>query len=261
MSSKDKPKKDEPFFVGWAPTDKIDRRFLLRASLSLIAIGAGAGALVAAVQLPPGDGMWNPDDERDWAGLVVRDPYPMLRTRALDGTPRTAFVVSSSKRGVQQRLGDFAGPAVIRGSLIARGKNAMIAVSDEPTWLRAANEQEVAQIGGGLAAWQAADRGAVVYRGEILDSKCWFGAMRPGQGKPHKSCAALCIRGGLPPVFCLGDLCGTGENIPLLTDAAGAPHGLDLLALVGDPVIASGRLMQTGDVTEFRVDLADIRRL
>lgn len=261
MSPRDKPDRDEPFFVGWAPTNKVDRRFLLFASLGLIAVGVGAGALVAAEQLPPGDGMWNPDDEKDWAGLLVRDPYPMLRTRAIDGTVRTAFVVSSSKRGVQQRLGDFSGPAVVRGSLIARGKNAMIAATDEANWLRPANAQETAQIGDGLTDWQPAERGSVVYRGEILDSKCWFGAMRPGQGKPHKACASLCIRGGLPPVFCPGDTCGSGKSIPLLTDGNGRPHGLDLIPFVADPVMAAGRMVQIGDVTEFRVNLSSISRL
>lgn len=37
--------------------------------------------------------------------------------------------------------------------------------------------------------------------GEILDPKCYFGAMKPGEGKIHKSCAIRCISGGIPPVF------------------------------------------------------------
>ena len=48
----------------------------------------------------------------------------------------------------------------------------------------------VAQLPGDtLTSWTETALGEATYRGEILDSKCWFGAMQPGQGKPHKSCA------------------------------------------------------------------------
>ena len=185
---------DDSFFIGWGQTPPVDRRFLLLASLGLVVAAAGAGALIASKQLPPGDGTWNPDDERDWAGVLAREPYPALRTRALDGTPRTAYLVSSNKRGVQHRLGtNNEGPVVVRGSLIARGKNAMIAVADGDAWLRSAAPAQTQSDG--LTDWPEHDAGEVSYAGEILDSKCWFGAMQPGQGKPHKSCAALCIRG------------------------------------------------------------------
>ena len=38
-------------------------------------------------------------------------------------------------------------------------------------------------------------------KGEIVDSKCYFGAMRPGFGKTHRACAVRCISGGIPPVL------------------------------------------------------------
>lgn len=253
-------KRDDSFFIGWDKTPAVDRRFLLLASLGLLTVAAGAGALIASEQSPPGSGSWNPDDERDWAGELVRAPYPMLRTRAIDGTARTAYLVSSNKLGVQHRLGRFEnGPVVVRGSLIARGPNAMLAVADGDRWLRAATPADA--IGDGLVDWQAQDFGRATYAGEILDSKCWFGAMQPGQGKPHKSCAALCIQGGLPPVFCPQGLCGDGSSAPLLTDADGNPHTMALLPLVADPVSVKGRLVQIGDVRQFRAALADIKRL
>ena len=251
--------KDDSFFIGWDKTPPIDRRFLLLASLGLVVAAGGVGALIASEQAPPGNGSWNPDDERDWAGMLVRAPYPMLRTRAIDGTRRTAYLVSSNKLGVQNRLGAFEdGPVTVRGSLIARGANAMIAVADGDTWLRPAAAD---QAGAGLTDWLIEDLGEASYAGEILDSKCWFGAMQPGQGKPHKSCAALCIRGGLPPVFCPEALCGSAASAPLLTDADGKPHGMALLPLVADPVLAQGRMVQVGDVRQFRVALNGIRRL
>lgn len=37
--------------------------------------------------------------------------------------------------------------------------------------------------------------------GEIVDSKCYFGVMNPGLGKPHMSCAIRCVSGGIPAVL------------------------------------------------------------
>jgi len=39
------------------------------------------------------------------------------------------------------------------------------------------------------------------FEGEILDPKCYFGVMKPGEGKIHKSCAIRCISGGIPPIL------------------------------------------------------------
>ena len=41
----------------------------------------------------------------------------------------------------------------------------------------------------------------VTLSGEIIDPKCYFGAMKPGEGKIHKSCAIRCISGGTPPIL------------------------------------------------------------
>jgi hypothetical protein len=257
-----KPDHDEDFFVGWAEKPALSRRRFLAASLGLVALAGGAGFVLARAQQQPGNGSWDPDDERDWTGVLVRGPYPMLRTLALDGTPRTAYLVASNKHGIQHRLGDAPeGPVTIRGSLIARNRNAMIAVSDDEGWLRTAAPDLSPNDSGKLTAWTEEDLGPISYTGEILDSKCWFGAMQPGQGKPHKSCASLCISGGLPAVFCPSGLCGSGASIPLLTTADGQAHGMDILPLVADQVLATGRVVRVGDVTQFRVSLSDIRRL
>lgn len=41
----------------------------------------------------------------------------------------------------------------------------------------------------------------VKLRGQILDPKCYFGVMKHGEGKIHRSCAIRCISGGIPPVL------------------------------------------------------------
>ena len=45
------------------------------------------------------------------------------------------------------------------------------------------------------------EMGMLDVKGEIVDPKCFFGVMKPGEGKPHKDCAIRCILGGIPPVL------------------------------------------------------------
>ena len=84
------PRDDEPMFIGWADTPPADRRFFLRAGIGLTTSAALLGFGVAALQRPPGTGRWDPDDVREWRGIVTAEPYAMLRTNDLGGGARTA---------------------------------------------------------------------------------------------------------------------------------------------------------------------------
>jgi hypothetical protein len=143
----------------------------------------------------------------------------------------------------------------IEASLIARGRNAMLAVADRDWIAPSALTKEE------FAPPAPIDRGEVMLIGEILDAKCWFGAMRPGYGRTHKACAALCARGGLPLAFCRAGTCGDDAAAPLLLDARGRAHGRALAPLVGEPVALAGRLVEVGDVLQLRADAAAIRRV
>ena len=251
-------KDDDPFFVGWSDTaPKIDRRFMLGAAVGLTLAGVGAASLLAMKQDNPGAGQWRQGDVRDWTGLLVREPYPMLRTTDIDGAPRTAFLATSGKLGVHLPPG-LDGPVRVRASAITRGKNTMLAVIDGADWIAPATA-DIAR----LDDWKSEDLGSATLIGEILDAKCWFGAMKPGFGKTHKECAALCARGGLPLAFCSpgGALCGDADATLLFLDENGRPHGPALLPYVADPVSVTGQLVRVGDITEYHVAARDIHRI
>ncbi len=252
------PENDDAFFIGWAETPPADRRFFLRLGLGLMAGTAGLGAGLAALQRAPGAGDWDPDQVREWRGTVSASPYAMLRSRDLGGDgPRTALLSCLGKCGVAAQIGALAGqPVVVSGSLIQRGRHAMIAVDEQGPWLR---RDERAGPDAGLALPEPEALGEVSLSGEILDSKCWFGAMRPSDGKLHKACAALCIRGGIPPAFFARGPAGQSA-LMILTDA-GRAHGPELLALVADPVRLSGRVIRRGDLLMLDAPVSAIRRL
>ena len=253
-----RPEPDDPFFIGWAETPPADRRFFLRLGLGLMAGTAGLGAGLAALQRAPGAGDWDPDQVREWRGIVTASPYALLRSRDLGGgVPRTALLSCLGKCGVAAQIGALESqPVVVTGSLIQRGQHSMIAVDEQGPWLR---RDERAAPDADLALPASEALGEVSLSGEILDSKCWFGAMRPSDGKVHKACASLCIRGGIPPAFFARGPAGRSA-LTILTDG-GRAHGPTLLALVADPVHIAGRLSRRGDLLILDAPVSAIRRL
>lgn len=245
---------EPPFFIGWGKTAAPDRRLLLTAAAGL-AIGAGALGFALGPGLRPGDGGWDQSDVREWTGLLMREPYPILVLDGREGAGRTALLAQSGKASVAARLPPgLEGRVMVRASPIVRGRRIMLAVVDAPDAIQGMTDAP-------LPAPTPIDHGEVMLAGEILDAKCWLGAMRPGYGKTHKACAALCAEGGLPLAFCAAGECGTADDAFLFVDETGKPHGRPILPLVADPVIATGRMVEVGDLMTFRVALKDLRRL
>ena len=77
-------------------------------------------------------------------------------------------------------------------------------------------------------------------QGEILDPKCWFGAMKPAEGKVHKSCAIRCISGGIPPVFRTND--GGKNTYYVLKGENGEDINKEILQYIGESVLISGKI-------------------
>jgi hypothetical protein len=105
------------------------------------------------------------------------------------------------------------------------------------------------------------DLGDVLIAGEILDAKCWFGAMRPGHGKTHKACAALCAKGGLPLAFAELERCAEGKAGFLFLNERGLAFGPEIIPLVADPVAVRGRIIEVAGLRQVRARLRDVVRL
>ncbi len=247
-------------FVGWAPAPAVDRRFLLGAlPLGLLAAG-GASWKLAGKLNDPGAGAWLTGATHDVTGALVTHPYPMIRVtdpQAPFGM-RTVLLVAVGKCTSSLTFGDMeAKPVTASGVLIQRKERRMLEVPPfAEEWLTPASAgMPVAAVKPPIQSL-----GGATLAGQIMDSKCFFGVMRPGRGKTHKACASLCIRGGIPPSFWARTKDGR-ESVLLLTDAAGGPMPMDILPFVADPVEAKGEIVRVGDLLQFRVDPAAIRRI
>lgn len=249
-------KKRDTFFIGWSnDISGVDRRFVLGAGAMLVAGAAGLGSALGRLQNAPGDGVWDQGAVRSWTGKLVATPYPILRTLDLGGSPRSAFLATSGKTAVQLPADLVGQNVVITASLIQRGDHAMLAVTDGHSWISPSAQTAATSLNFAFEE----DLGPAGLVGEILDAKCWFGAMRPGFGKTHKACATLCARGGLPLAFC-ADGCGD-EEAPLFLDENGRPHARAILPYVADQVFVVGRRVRVADVIQFRAPITAIRRL
>ena len=245
------------FFIGWSgDTPDLDRRFFIRAGTALVTATVATAGAVAYTQNRPGNGTWKMGEIREWRGIATSNPYGMLRTLDLDGTPRTALLACQGKCGVSAKIGALADkPVVVKGSLIQRGRHAMIAVVDGIDWITEDTGADVSA----LAFPALQPLGQVTLQGEILDTKCWFGAMSPSSGKVHKSCAALCIRGGLPPAFYVKDL--KDQKALMIMTYRGQAHTKALLEYVADPVEITATVQKWGDLLLLDGPVSAIRRL
>ncbi len=78
-----------------------------------------------------------------------------------------------------------------------------------------------------------------VISGEIIDPKCYFGAMNPGQGKTHLSCAVRCISGGIMPVLKYEK--NGEEHYAILMGANAEAINKKVCKYIGMPVVVKGK--------------------
>jgi hypothetical protein len=172
---------------------------------------------------------------------------------------RTLLLVEEGKFGAAQRVQPYDGqPVRVTGSLLHRDGRWMLELAEGAEGLRplATMREEERQR---LRSPEPISRGSVTLRGEIIDSKCYLGAMKPGGGKTHKACAVLCISGDIPPLFVTRDT-DRKETFYLLLGADGGSMPRELLDFVGDPVDLTGFLEQRGDLQALKVAARDVHR-
>lgn len=246
----------QDMFIGWAKAPSVDRRFLLGAlPLSLLAT-TGASYAIASNLDDPGAGAWLTGETIEMTGLYFTAPYPHLRIidEAMPGGVRTVLVVTQGKCTTSLQKDPSQGrPVTARGFLIERKNRQMLEVPPLLNdWLEERRDFTQATLTR-LSKVPVRSLGQRNFAGAIMDSKCFFGVMRPARGMTHKACATLCIRGGIPPSFWVRDAKGR-EEVMLMTTATGEAMGDDILPLIADPVRATGEIVRVGDLLQFRAD-------
>ncbi len=202
-------------------------------------------------------------------GVLLKTPAPMLKIRlgtdaADHGVFQTALLINYQKFGADSLVAGFERTlrrpldqtvVKLRGSLIYHDGVLALELTEGEKAFRGAVKAIPSEKP------SLTDLGEVALRGEIVDPKCFFGVMKPGQAKPHRSCAIRCIAGGMPPVLLVKNERGeTGYY--LLTDQTGRALHEQVLDYVAEPVELRGYLTRRDGWNVLSLDpTTDLARL
>jgi hypothetical protein len=239
---------DDDFYIGYEP--EMPPSLAARIAVTAAALVTGAvllaGVLVAA-QGGFAPGSFEYGQPRWFEGRVIEHPYPALEARDHTGARQWHWLVGSGKHGAADLVRGLEGREVrLSGSLIERDGDRMIEVAEPPvtTASAAAPIPPIRTVG------------PVTLRGEIVDSKCHLGVMKPGEGPTHRDCAVRCLLGLVPPMLVLRDG-GNVRRIPLVTERHDVVREA-LPLLTGRPVRIRGTLVERAGRQFLSASVGDI---
>jgi hypothetical protein len=257
----------DEFFIGWLPPPRVYVRFLRPVIVIVLLVAGGTAATVAFLQRDPGTGHWEADKLHTFDGIAYTRPYAMIRVpgEKAGEPPRTMLLVEDAKFGALPRVdqivrGRAEGQAVrVSGTILHRDGRRILELADGEKGMRPLTKEE--EQGLPPLGWPPPQVLAehVTLQGEIIDPKCYLGAMKPGGGKTHKACAMLCISGGVPPMLVTRDAGGHETFYLLATAESGVANDM-VLPFVGDLVEVSGRMERQGDLLLLRIAADGVRR-
>lgn len=240
-----------------------EKRFLKKRVLLVLVLLPILALAFSFLQKPSNDHSFELGKMTTLTGTYFSEPLPMLILDEEDLPERMnpdVLLIGYGKFGaegimdkIEKEHGLLSGKKIrVEGTLIyGDGKTLMELTNEEDALVEVLEGESKSMAVGDVIK-------NIDGRGEILDPKCYFGVMKPGEGKIHKSCAIRCISGGIPPVFRMK----TGGDVYeyyLLLDENGHKLGKEILPLVGEDIQIKGKVAQFSSWKILYADLADIR--
>lgn len=239
------------FYVGYLPLPRSHKRFLTALVSVFVIAMLTSGALIAAAQRNPGKTDQVSTQRATWSGTVYADPYPMM----IHDDGSIHLLIGIGKYGVADRVAPFNTKyCEVDGWALARTNRRAIQLDITPDAIR--------ESSGAIRPAPTPKTNSnepVELIGEIVDGKCFLGAMKPGDGKAHKACATLCIQGGLPPMFAASDQSPTTQ-LPLVLVNGSPALPKSVLKLVGEPIKLTATRSALGPIEILNVNPESIQR-
>ena len=262
-------KKDE-FYIGYLPKapKKIARTTLLAVVGFFILLGVTAFIIVSGQQTI-NNGTYEFGELTEVEGLIYKTPHPFIKVSAgkdIEGNEvyKNILLINFGKFGASETLEKIESKVGVlfnsvyvklRGTLIYHNGVTLLELTElENSYISYRPMVDRYQY-----SKKTTDLGQMTLSGEIVDSKCYFGSMKPGEGKPHRSCAALCISGGIPPVYVVQNE-NKEADYYLMVGANGQQINQELLPYVAENVTLKGRVEQSDEWKILYVNPDDIQR-
>jgi hypothetical protein len=257
----------EDFYIGWqnsAPPGFVKHiRKVLAALLLLI---ASLAVILGLYQKKFDSGNFEFGKITEVKGVYSNSPVPLLKIpgeKDISGNYSTVTIplIGFGKFGAQtvmKNLEKQAGSSLqdkeitLRGTLLYNdGKLLMQVEEKDNSNLRMTNKpiQERKQV--------KENSFITELKGEIVDPKCFFGVMKPGEGKVHKDCAIRCILGGIPPMLRVRDQDGNSSYY-ILAGKQGKPINEQLKSFIAEPVSITARVVIQDDWKILLTEPTDI---
>jgi len=253
------------FYIGWQeeipPSNKNFIRNILIGIFLLIPVLVFA---VVSFQKPMNHHHFEFGTSTELTGIYNSEPFPILQVTSgvPEGYSKDVLLVGFGKFGAQEIIsnienenGSLNGKEVtLNGTLIYGDGVTLIELTDQNESFIDAKEIDKEYLG---LKTKSMD---VTLKGEILDPKCYFGVMKPGEGKIHKSCAIRCISGGIPPVMRVLKEDGISYHYYLVKGENGQTINKEVLPYVAETISVSGMSSVQNGWNVLEVDLESIDR-
>ncbi|MDA1259147.1 MAG: hypothetical protein O3A20_00850 [Planctomycetota bacterium] len=238
----------EDFYVGYLPMPPAHRAFLRWVAPSILWTMVVICGITLTFFKPAPPAVWSTGALLELKGMLRTAPYPLIEVRTEAGRMTTVLLTGIGKRGafVPEIYSDTY--CSVRGYPLERDGRRILELMEGSGAITRAGDQS--------AAWLTPEPlpiGRAEFEGEILDSKCWHGAMKPGEGRAHKACATLCVRGGIAPALIVHSGSRAGEVV-ILVGAGGGRAADAVLPYLGEPVTVRGEFFRQAGMLWLRLD-------
>jgi len=249
--------KNDEFYIGWmGKAPKTFASTIKKYVLILLPIIIVLGVLLALSQKKFDTGNFEFGKLTEVKGIYFNTPVPNLKVingKDIWGNENfiTVPIIGYGKHGAdgimdelqKEQNTSFIGKEIIlKGTLLYNdGKLLMQVDGNDKPFIKISNSNVDKND-----LPKSMQLGSIDVKGEIVDPKCFFGVMKPGEGKPHKDCAIRCILGGMPPILKVNGDDGK-QNYYLIVGAHGEKMNEAVKDFVAIPVTLHANAVQYDD--------------
>ena len=262
-----KPSDPEEFYIGYLPRAGDEyKKFVRLLVFALLVISYFTISVIVSNLTGFTNSQYDRGHFTELEGKLILDPFPAIRTfygKDIYGNPvvKTIPLVSYGKFGADPILQSLKEKKhadldqlwiKLRGKLIYyNGVTILELTEKEKSILQVTPVSEKNNIPPVIINRMD----TIKLEGQIVDPKCYFGVMKPAEGKPHSDCAIRCIAGGIQPVFIIRSEKGE-ETYFILRDQNGDAINDEILSFIGMPVQITGVLYKTDEWLVLETDPA-----